>query len=59
MGLADWDVDAILRGALQATPNLEQIKDISERYDKTFDTAMASNIKIQDKYKHIYKLITK
>lgn len=56
MGLADWDVDAILRDALQEPSKFEQIKDIAKKYDETFDTAKASNIKIKEKYKHIYKL---
>ena len=59
MGLADWDLDAILRGALEEPSQIDQIQDIVKKYDETFDTAKVSNIQIQDKYKHIYKLVKK
>ena len=59
MGLADWDIDAILRDALEGPIHLERIQDIVKKYDETFDSAMKSKIQIQDKYKNLYMLRSK
>ena len=56
MGLADWDFDDTLRAALQETEHLKKIKDLAQSYNKTFETAQESNIKIKDKYKQLYNL---
>jgi len=56
MGLADWDVNDTLRSALQEPDHLDKIKDLINKYDKTFDVAKASNTEIKDKYKYLYKL---
>lgn len=56
MGLADWDIDAILRDALSKHDNFDQIQDLVQKYNEAFDSAMKSNIQIQEKYKNLYKL---
>jgi hypothetical protein len=56
MGLADWDVDDILRTALQEHDSLETVNDLLQSYDKTFETAKDSKVKINKKYKHIYSI---
>ena len=56
MAPAEWDMDKFLRLALYAQHQLLKFDDLIRRYDETFDLAIKSNIKINDKYKNIYKL---
>jgi hypothetical protein len=57
LGLADWDFNAKLRSVLQEPIFLNEIKDLLEKYDKTFDKSIKSNLQINEKYKTLYKLI--
>ncbi len=59
MGLADWDLDAILRDALEEPTSFDLIQDITNKYDEAFDIAKKSKIQIQAKYNNIYKLSKK
>ncbi len=57
LGLADWDIDGILRTVLQEPTRLKDIQDLVKKYDDTFEMSLKANTKIQDKYKSLYKLI--
>lgn len=56
LGLADWDIDDILRSVLQEPIRLKDIQDLIKKYDDTFEMSLKANTKIQDKYKTLYKL---
>lgn len=54
MGLADWDINLTLRQAF--INNKKKIKDISKKYDETFELTIKTNTQVNDKYKTLYKL---
>lgn len=56
LGLADWDVDATLRGVLQEPSRLKEIQDLVKKYDETFDLSIKSNTQLNEKYKSLYNL---
>jgi hypothetical protein len=56
IGKADWDFNESLRSALQATTCITRIQDLITKYNETFELAKKSNIQINSKYQHLYKL---
>jgi len=58
MGAADWDLDSRLRCALSDPKQKNQIQDILDRYDMTYEIVIRKKIALEDKYKQLYKITT-
>lgn len=56
MAQAEWDLDVSLRYALTNPSETDKIKDLIKKYNDTYEVALRSNIKLNDKYKVLYKL---
>lgn len=59
MGLADWEIDLPLRQALLKAEKSKQVMKLFNEYDETFELSISSNLQINKKYKHLYKLDSK
>jgi hypothetical protein len=57
MNLAEWDLKDPLRQVLKQNKNLDKLKYLCDKYDDTIMLADRSKVKLEDKYKYLYKLL--